>query len=192
NVTAGIGVSSAGFQVHANLNFSIGVSGIDLRFTAVADMNISKTGFSMFANVSLNADVTSLLHLKASGLLIITPNTFLLSLNGGLTIAQVLTINGSFLIDVGAGGANPWRSGMNLSGSLGPITVTAGGYIQSDGQFSISVGGNLSFGITDFGISGYVSGTVSLKKYNSLGQPLFNDYSFDPSDIYTLTVQVGG
>src|SRR5262249_46209991 len=158
DVTAGIAISPNDFLFRANLNFSIGISGIDLKFTGDGLIDISKAGLHLTTDVSLNADITPLLHLKASGTLLIDTFTdiFHLSLNGDLTIAKILTVSGGFSIDVGAGGPNTWRVGFDLSGGLGShITVSAGGWIQSDGQFSITVGGNLSYGITDFGISGY-------------------------------------
>ncbi len=120
--TAGIVVSSSGFQLYVNLSFGIGVSGISLNFNAVGVVSISSAGLYLNLVVSLDANLTTLFNVNASGTLLIDttgPTTrFMLSLNGTLTIASVLSINGSFSINVGAGGPNTWRIAMSLSGSL--------------------------------------------------------------------------
>ncbi|MDA1013526.1 MAG: hypothetical protein O3A00_03615, partial [Planctomycetota bacterium] len=187
--TAGISISPSKFQLYTDLSFGIGVSGIALNFDAVGIMEVSSQGLYLFVDVSMDAKLTSLLQVKANGKVLVdtrgVTDVFSLQLNGGLTIASVLTINGSFSIDVGVGGPNTWRVGMNLNGKLGPISIDAGGWIQSDGQFSLSVGGGLFFGVTGFSISGRVDGTVSLIKSGT-------NYKYEHGDTYTLTVQVTG
>jgi hypothetical protein len=187
--TAGIVVSSSGFQAYLNLQFNIGVSGIDLDFKAVGSMSISSAGLYLSVDVGLNADLTSVFHVDANGTLLVDTRgpteVFELSLSGDLKIANILTVNGSFSIDVGAGGPNTWRLGMDLSGSLGPLTLTAGGWIQSDGQFDLSVGGSIYFGVSGFSISGSVNGEVSLIKSGT-------NYVYSPTDTYTFTIQVTG
>ena len=187
--TAGIVVSPTLFQLYANLGFEIGVQGIDLDFEIEGILEVSAAGLFLDVEVSLDVDLTSLLTLDVGGNLVIdtrgSNNFFRLSMNGDLTIARVLTVNGSFTIEVGAGGPNTWRLDMNLGGDLGPIELTAGGFIQSDGQFEITIGGRLEFGIDGFKISGGVSGTVKLEKSGT-------NFVFSNSDVYTLTVLVSG
>ena len=187
--TAGISISPSRFQLYVDLGFKLGVSGISLDFMAHGVMDISSAGLYLSVAVSLDADLTSLLHMNVSGTLLINTQSathvFKLTLNGDLQIARIITVSGGFSIEVGTGGANTWRLAMNLSGSLGPITISAGGWVQSDGQFSLTVGGQLRFGIDGFSISGFVSGTVSLSK---TGTP----YQYSNSDKYTLTAQVSG
>ncbi len=170
--------------------FELGVSGISLDFMATGIISISSAGLYVNLSVSLDASLTSLLTVSASGSLLIdtthSPNLFELSLNGTLNIAGVLSINGSFNIDVGIGGPNTWRIAMSLSGSLGPITLSASGWVQSDGQFSITLSGSLYLGVSGFSISGGVTGTISLIKTE--GQ----SYVYSPQDQYTFTISVGG
>src|SRR5262249_24798946 len=71
DATAGVAVSPDRFQLYADLNFSLGIPGIDLKLNAVGVMDISVAGLFLQTNVSLDAQVTTLLHLKASGTLFI-------------------------------------------------------------------------------------------------------------------------
>src|SRR5207237_416811 len=100
-------------------------SGIDLEFQALGIISISPAGLYLYVNVSLDAQITTVFHINASGTLLIDTtgptNRFKLELDGSLDIASVLTISGHFGIDVGLGGPNTWRLDLNLSGSLGPI-----------------------------------------------------------------------
>ena len=187
--TVGVSVSPTLFQLYAKLQFNIGVSGIDLDFEITGVLEVSSAGLFLDVTVALDVDLTSLLTLDVSGNLLIdttgSNDLFRLTMDGDLTIARVLTVSGMFNIEVGFGGPNTWRLDLNLSGDLGPIELTANGFIQSDGQFSLTVGGSLEFGIDGFKIKGGVTGTVSLIKSGT-------NYVFSPSDTYTLTVEVSG
>lgn len=189
SITGGIAVTNTNFQLYADLGFNIGVPGIDLDFNATGVLDISKQGLYLQTDVSLDASLTSVLHLSASGDLLIdtrgATDVFALDLDGSLTIAGVLSLSGGFNIEVGKGGYNTWRVGIDLDGRLGPITLGADGWIQSDGQFSLSAYGGLYFGIDGFSISGYVRGTVSLIKSGT-------NYVYNPGDSYTLTVLFTG
>ena len=187
--TAGISVSSTLFQLYTDLGFNIGVSGIDLDFEVTAILEVSSSGLFLDVGISLDVDLTSMLTIDVGGNLVIdtrgATDFFELRLNGDLTIARVLTVNGDFTIVVGEGGHNTWRTDFTLSGDLGPIDMTATGFIQSDGQFSFSISGGLEFGIDGFSIRGDVTGSVSLTKSGT-------NYVFSDSDTYTLTVSVSG
>ena len=194
--TAGISVSSSRFQLYVDLQFRIGVSGLELKFKAKGIMEISKDGLYLNVAVSLEAELSSLLSVDVRGTLLIDTtggsdptrrgNTrFTLTLDGDLTIARIITVDGHLLIDVGAGGANTWRIEVGLSGTLGPINITGSAWVQSDGQFSVTLSGGLYFGVSGFSISGGVSGTVSLTKSGA-------NYVYNPGDTYTLSVRITG
>ena len=185
--TAGISVSPTLFQFYADLDFSIGVSGIDLDFSVDGTMEVSAAGLYLSVGVELDANITSLFELDVTGTLLIdtrgATDLFRLTLNGDLTVARILTVSGGVTIEVGVDGvANTWRLAMNLSGDLGPIGVSVDGFIQSDGQFSLTASGHLFFGIDGFSIAGDVSGTLSLIKSGK-------NYVYSPSDTYTLTAR---
>ncbi|MGB0600229.1 MAG: hypothetical protein ACPGLY_26425, partial [Rubripirellula sp.] len=190
--TAGIAVGDDLFMLHADLDFNIGVPGIELRFKAQGDLSVSNDGLYLNTTVKLHTNrITSVLELKnlSAGLTIDTRESndiFILSFEGGLTVAGILTLDGDLKIEVGTGGANTWSIAMGLNGNLGPISTQANGFIQSDGQFDLNVGGNLSFGIPGvFGIDGDVNGKVSLAKSGT-------NFFHQPGDTYTLTVEVSG
>ncbi|WP_217312837.1 DUF4347 domain-containing protein [Richelia sinica] len=189
SITGGIAVTNTNFQLYADLGFEIGVQGIDLDFNATGVLDISQAGLYLKTDVELDASLTSLLHVNASGDLLIdtrgATDIFTLDLDGSLTIAGILSLSGGFDIEVGTGGYNTWRVGIDLDGRLGPIILGADGWIQSDGQFSLSAYGGLYFGIPGFSISGQVGGTISLIKSGT-------NYVYNPDDTYTLTVLVSG
>src|SRR5262249_25187154 len=81
---------------------------------------------------------------------------------------------------------NTWLVSLSLGGNLGSsFSVSASGWIQSDGQFSISVDGHVSLGITGFGIAGDLSGHVSLTKSGT-------NFVYNAGDVYTLDVSATG
>ena len=186
--TAGILVADDLFQLYVNLDFNIGVEGIDLDFEVEGMMEVSDRGLYLEVGVALDANLTSLLEIDVDGDLLIDTrganDRFILDLSGDLTIARILTVNGGLTIDVGAGGANTWRVDMGISGDLGPIGVRGDAWIQSDGQFYVDLEGGLYFGIDGFSIEGQVNGVVSLTKSGT-------NYVYKDTDSYTLKAEVG-
>ena len=103
--TAGISVSATRFQLYADLQFRIGVSGIELKFTANGVIDISDQGLYLRVQVALEAQLSALLEVDVSGSLLIDTtgssdpsgngaDRFTLDLNGDLTIARVITVDG--------------------------------------------------------------------------------------------------
>ena len=160
-----------------------------LDFNVHGDLDINSTGMKLNASVSLNADLTSMLHMNASGSLTIDTqaptHVFKIAMTGDLVIATVFTVHGSFDIEIGTGGANTWHLGVDLNASVGPLTIHAGGWIQSDGQFDLTLSGGVSFGIAGLSIDGNLSGELSLTKSGT-------NYVYRSSDTYTLNAQLSG
>ncbi|TWW12268.1 hypothetical protein E3A20_02360, partial [Planctomyces bekefii] len=195
-ITAGILVSPSLFQLYVDLYFMIGTDGIGLEVAATGLMEVSDAGLYFRTDVTIKASLTSMLMIDVSGTLLIDTtgesdptgqgaDRFMLDLRGSVSIARIINVDGHIKVDVGVAGPNTWRFDVGLTGRLGPIVVTGTAWIQSDGQFSVSLYGGIYFGIPGFSISGGLGGTISLTKSG-------RDYFYNPSDIYTLDISITG
>ncbi|MFN9236810.1 MAG: calcium-binding protein, partial [Planctomyces sp.] len=110
---------------------------------------------------------------------------FMLDLSGDVSIARIINVGGHIRVDVGVAGPNTWRVDVGLTGRLGPIEISGSAWIQSDGQFSVSIYGGIYFGVPGFSMSGGLEGTISLTKSG-------RDYFYNPSDVYTLDISIRG
>jgi Ca2+-binding RTX toxin-like protein len=211
----GIGISSGAFQLYFNVQFSIGVTGIELKFAAEGAIGIESTGVFIDVSVSLDADITSLFHLDVTGDLEIdtrpvgTANDyFVLRLSGRLDVAGLISVRGGLEVRVGGpaqtinvntrkdgvipvfypGGADSWRITIdNLTGDFGPLEITLNGFIQSDGQFNAEASASIELGIDGFGIEGNISAGASLIIVDRDG-----DGTFGEPNEYRLTFYVSG
>ena len=196
SITAGILVSPSLFQLYVDLHFMIGTDGMGLQVDATGLMEVSDAGLYFRTDVAIKASLTSMLTIDVSGILLIDTtgasdptgqgaDRFMLDLRGSVSIARLINVDGHIKVDVGVAGANTWRFDVGLTGRLGPIVVTGTAWIQSDGQFSVSLYGGIYFGIPGFSISGGLGGTISLTKSG-------RNYFYNPSDAYTLDISITG
>ncbi|MFN9079113.1 MAG: hypothetical protein ACK5X8_01085, partial [Planctomyces sp.] len=195
-ITAGILVSPSLFQLYVDLYFMIGTDGIGLEVAATGLMEVSDAGLYFSTTVSIKASLTSMLTIDVSGSLLIDTtgesdptgqgaDRFMLDLSGDVSIARIINVGGHIRVDVGVAGPNTWRFDVGLTGRLGPIEISGSAWIQSDGQFSVSIYGGIYFGVPGFSMSGGLEGTISLTKSG-------RDYFYNPSDVYTLDISIRG
>lgn len=186
---AGISISDDQFAIIYNLAFSLGPDAISIDFEVSGTMSISSDGLYLNVGVELDMNITSLFEVDVDGFLTIdttgSVDIFELHMSGDLTIARVLTLNSGFTIEVGKWGPDTWRFELDAGASLGPVSFDIDGWLQSDGQFDITVGGYLQFGIDGFGIRGDIKGTVSLTKSGTA-------FDYQPGDEYRLKVELTG
>ncbi len=174
-------INASEFQLTFAVNFAIG----PLDFSANGGAGIynngaNDTGIALELNVNLSINAT-VFSINASGLLEINttgtsnlginPHSFILALNGQISLLQVLNFNASITIAV---------SSTTLSTlQVGPVTIPAGTttggwyfevnasvnffgiatlqgaiYLDADGDFTVSLSGGITIGSSSFGLSG--------------------------------------
>ncbi|HET7305708.1 MAG TPA: hypothetical protein VFJ12_14290 [Segeticoccus sp.] len=144
---AGIGISSGAFQLVFSLDFDIGIDGAGLQFSTSGEVELVDEGFSLDVGISLDADVTSLFHLDASGSLSIktygADAHFTLDLDGRLDILEIFTVDGSLFVHVQGGG---WTVSVTAGGHFGPVDIDGKGTINSDGTFDLRFSAGFQLG----------------------------------------------
>ena len=93
----------------------------------------------------------------------IAPHSFYLNVTGKIELLKVINFNASLTIQVSGGG---WSLNANASMSFFGIATLGGSlYLNSDGDFSLSLSGNVTIGSSDFGLSGNFWFQVSSTHY---------------------------
>src|SRR5262249_46537682 len=141
-------------------------------------------GIVLMLHVDLDLDVVEIVKIKASGLLELNTTAsdqtvngvkiaggkFLLELSGSLNILEVIRLDASFTVAVGAGditlgsgvtqahmhlGAGEWAFGFRADADFfGLATMSASGWVNSRGYFDIALNGELVLGTRSFGLVG--------------------------------------
>ena len=158
---ADITIGPSGFQIMFGLSFSIG----SLNFTANGGAGVYSDGIALDLQVSLNANA-EVFSITASGTLQINttnqtelgiaPGSFYLAVSGSVDILKVFDFNASMTIYVGpdpeyrseraTGRSTPTRT----SASSGSRPWAARSSSTSDGNFQISLSGQIMLGTSDF------------------------------------------
>ena len=157
----------AGFQIIFGLSFTLG----PLTFTANGGAGVYSNGIALDLQVSLNADA-EVFSITASGTLQINtttqtelgiaPGSFYLAVSGSVDILKVFDFNASMTIYVGpdpnTGAEGYWSFNANANISFfGLATLSGTIFLDSDGNFQISLNGQIVLGSSDFGLVGQFS-----------------------------------
>ncbi len=178
------------------VNFSLG----GLTFAANGGAEVAygnDPGMALFLNVSVEADA-EVFRIEASGSISINTtgttrlgiaaHSFYLALNGEVSILEVLNFDAGFSIIVRNGG---WRFDFHADIDVfGILTLTGSGFLDSNGNFDITVSGALNLGGGGFGLFGsatfHIWNTTTL---STSGNPI---YSFGLSISAELSVKAFG
>ena len=195
---ADITIGPSGFQITFGLSFTLG----PLTFTAKGGAGVYSNGIALDLQVSLNADAT-VFSITASGTLQINtttqtelgiaPGSFYLAVSGKVDILKVLDFNASMTIFVGpdpnTGAEGYWSFNANASVSFfGLATLSGSIFLDSDGNFRISLSGQIVLGSSDFGLVGQFSIFVE----SQAPTPSAPFYTFELSGSASVSLNVFG
>ena len=195
---ADITIGPSGFQITFGLSFALG----PLTFTANGGAGVYSNGIALDLQVSLNADA-AVFSITASGTLQINtttqtelgiaPGSFYLAVSGKVDILKVLDFNASMTIYVGpdpnTGAEGYWSFNANASVSFfGLATLSGSIFLDSDGNFRISLSGQIVLGSSDFGLVGQFSIFVESQAPTS-SAPF---YTFELSGSASVSLNVFG
>ncbi|MDX1744801.1 MAG: hypothetical protein R3324_02590, partial [Halobacteriales archaeon] len=165
-----VGVSTTEFELILDVEFVLGPGpSVSLKVGAKAIAEISDDGLFLDIAVDLEANLLSVFDLDVNGQMTIdtrasqpgTPS-FKLILNGSVDVLRVITLDGGLTILVGGElGEDAWYIGANLSADLGPLSLSAEGFISSWGSFKLEFTGKVDLTIAGTGIQGRVTAHVS-------------------------------
>src|SRR5262249_39044154 len=172
-----VSITNNAFQLSFDVTFHLGP--LDVHGSGFAGIyNDSSPGIALNLSVSIDFDILDgIFHIGASGTLTLNttgltrngigPHLFRLSLNGTVSVLAVLHFDASFTIQVGGGavtvsdgtrfvlGAGEWvidfSAGMNF---FSLATLSASGWLKSDGTFHIHLHGGILLGTHSFGLEG--------------------------------------
>ncbi len=157
--------------------YNDGNPGLVLELSASIDANIASV-IDIDAKGTLLLNTTGAMRTTADGLTI-GANSFSLMMKGSVSILEVLSFNASFTILVGGGktvsfdanghtvmdtlNEGDWYVSFSAQMSFfGLATLTANGMFDWQGQFAVSLSGDLLLGTHDFGLEGNFSIGTSL------------------------------
>ena len=161
---ADITIGPSGFQIMFGLSFAIG----SLNFTANGGAGVYSDGIALDLQVSLNANA-EVFSITASGTLQINttnqtelgiaPGSFYLAVSGSVDILKVFDFNASMTIYVGpdpnTGAEGYWSFNANANISFFGLATLGGTiFLDSDGNFQISLSGQIVLGSSDFRLVG--------------------------------------
>ena len=163
--------------------FGIGFSLGGLTFRADGGAEVAygnDPGLALFLNVEAKAEAGEIFRIAATGTIQINTtnstrlgiqgNSFLLSLNGEVRILELLIFDAGFTVRVANGG---WRFDFNAEiDFFGIVTINGHGFLDSKGNFDITLQGRFVIGTDDFGLSGQATFRVwNVTTFGSVRQP---------------------
>ncbi|HEY3484830.1 MAG TPA: calcium-binding protein, partial [Ilumatobacteraceae bacterium] len=161
--------------------FSLG--GLSFRADGGAEVAYGNDpGLALFLDVEATADA-EIFRIEASGTLQINTtnstrlgiagNSFLLSLNGEVAILELLIFEAGFTVRVNNGG---WRFDFNARiDFFGLVTIDGSGFLDSKGNFDITLQGRFVIGTDDFGLSGQATFRVwNVTTQSTSGNPIYD------------------
>ena len=161
------------------LIYSGGIA-LSLQVTASADADV----FSISASGLLQINTGSQTELGIAG------NSFQLQLTGTVSILKVLNFNASMDVIV-AGGA--WQFSTNATVDFfGIFTLNGSIFLDSAGDFSVSLSGGVDFGCCGFGISGGFFITITSTHDPQTGAYFFNASGGVSADLEAFGIDFGG
>ena len=182
NGFAEILVSATVIRVEFAVAFNLG--GLTFSASGGAEVSLSPSdpGLALRLAVSVTADV-EIFRISASGELQINTtdttrlgvagNSFLLALSGEVVIFEVLRFDASFSVVVRNGG---WRFDFSAGiDFFGILTINGSGFLDSRGNFDITLQGRFVIGSDDFGLSGQATFRVwNIVSADTSGNPIYD------------------
>ena len=190
-----VAISQNQFQLTFAVAFTLG----PLNFSANGGALIYSGGIALSLQVTASADA-DVFSIDASGLLQINTgsqtelgiagNSFQLQLTGSVSILKVLNFNASMDVIV-AGGA--WQFSTNATVDFfGIFTLNGSIFLDSAGDFSVSLSGGVDFGCCGFGISGGFFITITSTHDPQTGAYFFNAAGGVSADLEAFGIDFGG
>ena len=197
-----ITIGPSGFQLMFGLQFALG----PLDFTASGAAGVyggSNPGMALSLNVSASANA-EVFSITASGSLQINttsvtelgiaPDSFSLALTGTVDLLKVIDFNASLNVFVGrdpqTGNEGYWYFNASASVSFFGLATLGGSiYLDANGNFQVSLSGQMTLGSSSFGLSGSFNFNVESRETIVNANPY---YIFDLSGSASVSVNVFG